>query len=266
MSLPISGFIIAKNEEINIARAVKSLKNIVDDLYVIDSGSQDKTVEIAESLGVKVIFNEWPGYTQQKAFGEQLCKHKWILNIDADEEISKELQDEIEYIFTSKQQDRYKAYRINTLIIHRNEDKIRRFAPCNPVVRLYNIDYASFASNNSSTHDSVVLKTGVDPEKDVYSLTAPAYHRSGTSIDQLVAKANFYSAEQAKDMLAKGRCPSQMRVISEFFFWFFKAFFIRRYFVFGFDGFVDSMIFAFARFLRLAKAREKFMQQKRKDK
>ncbi|MDF2965672.1 MAG: glycosyltransferase [Rickettsiaceae bacterium] len=264
MRLPISAFIITKNEELNIARAINSIKNIVDDLYVIDSGSQDKTVEIAESLGAKVIYNEWPGYTKQKAFGESLCKHKWILNIDADEELSKELQNEIEYIFVSKQQDKYKAYEIDRVIIHRNEDRLKSFAPSDIMIRLYNIDYASYASNNSSTHDSVVLKPGVNKEKDVYLFNGAAYHRSGTSIEQLVAKANFYSSEQAKDMLEKGRFPSKIRVVGEFFFWLFKAFFIRRYFVFGFSGFVDSMIFAFARFLRMAKAREKFLQERKK--
>ena len=53
-----------------------------------------------------------------------------------------------------------------------------------------------------------------------------------------------------------GRKPQKIRIASEILLCFFKAFFIRRYFIFGFDGFVDSVIFAFARFIRLAKARE----------
>ena len=94
-------------------------------------------------------------------------------------------------------------------------------------------------------------------EKDnVYQLSDPAYHYSGVSLEQLTTKANFYSGEQARDMLINKRIPSKIRVYSEFFIYFFKAFFIRRYFIFGYNGFVDSMIFAFARFLRLAKTRE----------
>ena len=80
----------------------------------------------------------------------------------------------------------------------------------------------------------------------------------------MVSKANFYSSEQARDLLGNNRIPSKIRIFWEMFLWIFKAFFIRRYFVFGFDGFVDSVIFGFARFLRLAKAREQFIQNDKK--
>jgi glycosyltransferase involved in cell wall biosynthesis len=253
----ISAFIITKNEEARIARAIASLKAEVDEIIVIDSGSTDRTVEIAEKLGARVVYNEWKGYTQQKVFGESLCKHKWILNIDADEVLTPSLEDEIGYIFRGKIQDRYKAYRINFIIMHRTDSSPRRFAPSNSFIRLYNRDYASFGGGHGyTTRDAVCLNEGVSEEKDVYLLNEPALHYSGTSIEQLVAKANFYSSEQAEDLARSSRKVSKLRTGLEFFLWFFKAFFIRRYFVFGFDGFVDSMIFAFARFLRLAKAKE----------
>jgi len=252
----ISAFIIAKNEEARIARTIESIKSEVDEIIVVDSGSTDRTVEIAKKLGARVVFNEWKGYTQQKIFGEGLCKHKWILNIDADEVLSPGLQDEIGYIFKDDIQDRYKAYRIRFVIMHRS-DKIPRWtAPSNRFIRLYNKEHGSFANNHGfTTRDSVVMNKDVQ-EKEIYRFNEPAFHYSGTSIEQLVAKANFYSSEQARDLLDSGRKISKLRIGTEFFLWFFKAFFIRRYCVFGFDGFVDSMIFAFARFLRLAKARE----------
>ncbi|WPY00806.1 Glycosyltransferase family 2 protein [Candidatus Trichorickettsia mobilis] len=253
----ISGFIIVKNEASRITNAINSIKKIVDEIIVIDSGSTDDTVRIAESLGAKVVFNEWPGYVKQKAFGEGLCKHQWILNIDADEELSVELQDEIAFIFSSNIQERYYAYQINFVILHRNDLKPRLFAPANKFIRIYNRAFCSFANTlKSTTHDAVLFNDGVSSSNMVYDLNAIAFHRSGTSITQLVDKANFYSTEQAKDMLLIGRNPAIIRIVFEMCFWFLKAFFIRRYFVFGFDGFVDSVIFAFARFIRLAKARE----------
>ena len=257
MKLPISAFIITKNEELNIAKAINSLKSIVDDLHIIDSGSEDNTVQIAENLGAKVIYNEWSGYIAQKIFGEKLCKHKWILNIDADEELTPELVAEIRYIFESKQQNSYKAYRINFVILHRNDEKPKFLAPANSFIRLYDKNLARFKSINSGlTHDTVLMQQDLPEQGNVKILSAPAYHRSATSIEQLVRKANFYTDQQAEDLINKGRIPNKLRIISEFFFWFLKAFFIRRYFVFGFDGFVDSIIFAFSRFIRLAKARE----------
>ncbi len=253
----ISCFIIAKNEEEKIAKAINSVKNIVEEVILIDSGSTDKTIQIAESLGAKIVYNKWPGYLKQKIYGESLCKNDWILNIDADEELTPSLQEEIDLIDQTDLISNYKAYRINFVILHRNENKPRRFAPANSFIRLYNKKHAAFAFNKGdSTHDDVKLKDVVDVKKDIYLLTCDALHRSGTSIEHLTNKANFYSGEQASAMFKRGRSVSNLRLIFEFPLWVFKAFIIRRYFVFGVDGFVDSMIFAYARFIRLAKLRE----------
>ena len=259
----ISAFIITKNEAARIAIAINSVKNIVDEVIVVDNESTDDTVSIAEKLGAKVVIKPWLGYVGQKSFAESLCVNDWVLNIDADEELSKELQDEIEYIFASKNQDQYLAYQIKLLIMHRNDQKPRMFAPFNKCTRLYNKKFASFANTvNNTTHDSVIFNKDVDFAGKIYLLNEAAYHYSGTSIEQLVTKANFYSSEQAKDLMMQDKKVSNIRIAFEMLWWFFKAFFIRRYFVFGFDGFVDSIIFAFARFLRLAKLRESLFKSK----
>jgi len=252
----ISGFIIAKNEASRITQAINSIKNIVTEIIVVDSGSTDDTVQIASNLGAKVVYNEWPGYVKQKALGESLCQNDWVINIDGDEELSKELQNEISFIFQSETHDKYLAYKINFVILHRNDTKPRFWAPANKFIRLYNRKICSYAHTKTTTHDAVIFNENVDSKNKIYDLNSLAYHRSGTSIEQLVNKANFYSTEQAKDLIILGRKFSKIRIASEIILWFFKAFFIRRYFVFGFDGFVDSIIFAFARFIRLAKARE----------
>ena len=254
----LSAFIITKNEEKRIRQAILSVRDIVEEVIVVDSGSTDKTVEIAKELGAKVYFNEWPGYVKQKSFAESLCANDWVLNIDADEELSQELQDEIDHLFQSSNKDRYLAYSIDIVIIHRKDNKPRYFAPKNRFIRIYNSRFASFSNTlQYTTRDSVTFNKDVSLEdKKCYDLNNIAYHRSGTSIEQLVEKANFYSGQQASDMINAGRKVSNLRVFFELPLCFFKAYFKRRYFVFGFDGFVDSLIFAFARFLRMAKTRE----------
>lgn len=253
----ISAFIIAKNEEINIAKAINSLKDVASEIILIDSGSTDQTCIIAEKLGCRIVYNEWDGYLKQKQYGESLCANKWILNIDADEELSPKLQDEIRAIARSKYINKYKAYTLNTLILHRNDDKPRFLAPNNRVVRLYNIDHAGFKYNNGdSTHDSVKFKDAINTKKEIFNLIGDMHHRSGTSIEQLMRKANFYSTEQADALHRKNREISNLRLVLEFPIYLFKTFIIRRYFVFGIDGFVDSMVFSFARFARIAKLRD----------
>lgn len=253
----ISAFIITKNEEKRIAKAIDSIKDIVEEIIVVDSGSTDDTVNIARNLGAKVFHNDWQGYARQKAYAESLCKNRWVFNLDADEELSVPLRNEIEYIFASAVQDQYKGYSINFIIMHRADVKPRWLAPSNRFIRLYKTEFASFKnSTNFSTRDAVTFNEGISLKIAVHNLYNPAYHYSGVSLEQLTSKANFYSSEQAKDMIINKRIPSKLRVYGEFFSCFFKAFFIRRYFIFGYKGFVDSMVFAFARFLRMAKTRE----------
>ncbi len=103
--LPISVFIISQDEEDRIAAAINFVKNFADEILVIDSGSKDKTTKIAKKLGAKVIFNKWQGYGQQKYFAESQCKNNWVINIDADEWLSLELNNEINELFKKNNND-----------------------------------------------------------------------------------------------------------------------------------------------------------------
>lgn len=251
---PISVFIIAKNEEERIGITIKSVSDWVDEIIVIDSGSQDKTVEIAQELGAKVVFNEWPGYGQQKIFGEALCHNDWVLNLDADEEISPPLKHHILKLFDDGTPD-CSAYRIYWKMLFRIEEQAPPpFAPGSSCIRLYNKQYAGF--RDSAVHDSVVVHSGKTGK-----LKGFIYHRCFKHLDQWTEKVNFYSSMQAKDLFTKGRNPSILRILGEPFFAFFKAYIIRRYFIYGVDGFVGSFIYAYARLIRLAKARELFYRK-----
>ncbi|SFQ02695.1 Glycosyl transferase family 2 [Caldicoprobacter faecalis] len=82
----ISGCVIAKNEEKNIARCINSYKDIVDEVIVVDTGSSDRTAEIAQNLGAKVYHYEWQNdFAKAKNFALSLAKGDWIIFLDADE-------------------------------------------------------------------------------------------------------------------------------------------------------------------------------------
>jgi glycosyltransferase involved in cell wall biosynthesis len=92
--MKISATIITHNEERNLPRAIESLR-CADEILVVDSGSNDRTVELAEKLGAKVIDSPWPGYANQKNLAAERAEHDWILSLDADESLSEALEAEI---------------------------------------------------------------------------------------------------------------------------------------------------------------------------
>ena len=87
----LSVAIITLNEEANLARTLASV-SWADEIIVVDSGSTDRTAEIARSFNARVIEHLWPGFAAQKNFALAQCTGDWILSLDADEELSTELQ------------------------------------------------------------------------------------------------------------------------------------------------------------------------------
>lgn len=264
--IPLSVFIISYNEEDRIANSIKSVIDWVDEVIIIDSGSQDNTVAISQKLGATVIYNEWQGYGPQKVFGEAQCKNDWILNIDADEVVSAELALEIIELFKNNDINHFHAYQIywkifwwhenlddyinnKTKIISKIKNKLRSGAW---FIRIYNKQHTGF--KNSVVHDSVKINDNAKIGK----LSNNIYHFSFRSYEHWLDKINYITTLQANDNLTKGRNFSVFRLITEPVFSFFKAYFIRRYFIFGANGFVYSVYHSFFRFSRIAKTRDAF--------
>src|SRR5690242_4305731 len=105
--MQISAAIVTLNEERNIARAIESLRPVAE-VVVVDSGSTDRTREIAERLGARVIEEKWRGYAAQKNFAAECATHDWILSLDADESLSEHLEAEI--LALTQQGPRFDAY------------------------------------------------------------------------------------------------------------------------------------------------------------
>ncbi len=92
----ISATIISLNEEDKIGNAIRSVKGSVGEIIVVDCGSTDKTVEIAKNLGAKVYYRKFDYFATQKNWAVSKSSGDWILSLDADEEIPRELAEEIE--------------------------------------------------------------------------------------------------------------------------------------------------------------------------
>ncbi len=103
----LSVAIVTHNEEANLARTLASVARTLasvawtEEIVVVDSFSTDRTVEIAQSFGAIVLQREWPGFAAQKNFALDQCTGDWLLSLDADEELSSELQAELRALLGS---------------------------------------------------------------------------------------------------------------------------------------------------------------------
>jgi glycosyltransferase involved in cell wall biosynthesis len=255
MSAPLSIFIITKNEVDRLGRTIEAVRDLSDDIVVVDSGSTDGTAELAQSLGARVIYNPWPGYGEQKRFGEDQCRHAWMLNLDADEVVSPELK---EAIRSAMNADNPVLCAFKTDIIEMFPGEVRphpwafRLSP----VRLYHRDVGRYSA--SAVHDRVDLVPGTI----VHPLAGIIEHRSVRSLGHELIKLNAYSDMQADDLEKKGRKLSALRLILEFPMAFIKAYYARRHFVRGLYGFMTAMNYAYFRYFRLAKHWERRLGRK----
>lgn len=244
--LPLSVFIIARDEADRIGAAIEAVRGLSDDIVVVDSGSTDGTQALAEGLGARVVHNDWPGYGQQKRHAETLCRHGWMLNVDADEVVAQELADEIAALFASGA-PAPGAWAIPIVEMFPGERSPHPLAFTLSPVRLYHRDAGTYST--SPVHDRVDLAPGVRAG----ALKGRILHRSIRSLGHELVKLNAYADLQAADMDAKGRRVPAVRLLLEFPLAFLKAYVARRHAVRGLYGFMTAMNYAFFRYLRVAK-------------
>jgi len=242
-NLAISCFIITKNEEDRIEKAISSVIGLVDEIVIIDSGSIDKTEKLSKNLGAKFIFNEWKGFGPQKRFGEDQCKNDWILNLDADEYLSEKIKKEITDIFNNKN-NKYNFFSMKVVPIYPNWNKPRLLSAHHQCVRLYNKKIGRFS--NSAVHDSVI--TG---NSEIYYLKNIILHNSVRSFRHLIEKENSYINLQSKTLNKKNKIILLIRLIFEFPLAFIKYYIIRRHFTGAITGLVTALILAYFRWKRV---------------
>jgi glycosyltransferase involved in cell wall biosynthesis len=248
--LPVSVFIIAKNEADRIGATIRAIRGLTDDLVVVDSGSTDGTQALAEELGARVIYNPWPGYGLQKRFAEDQCRHPWLLNLDADEVVSPELLAEIRALFAHGEPP-CQAYGISIAETFPGEAAPHALAYRVAPVRLYRRDAGRYSS--SLVHDRVELNPGMKTGR----LKGLVHHRSVRSLGDQLAKLNSYTDQQAVDLEMRGISIPTWRVYVEFPAAFLKAYFGRLHVLRGTYGFLIAMNYATWRHLRVAKHYER---------
>lgn len=248
--LPISVIIITQNESDRIQAAIKSVSEWVSEIIIVDSGSTDDTVTKAKMLGAKTFFNEWQGYGKQKRFAEEQASNEWLLNLDADERVTDDLQKEILKLFQEPilLADGYYIAIHDVIYLTK---KLNPKTPYKPI-RLYNKLKGRYS--DSPVHDRVIMK----PDAKVKKLSGKIAHESIRNFSHRVDKLNAYSSAQVADLITKGRIPSTTRIIVEFWTSFIKRYFIKGYWRQGLVGYIYAMNYAYSRFLRQIKLYEAY--------
>ena len=244
--MTISICIICFNEEKNIRRCLENSK-WAEEIVVVDSMSQDRTVEIAREYTDKVHQREWPGYIDQKNFALSKAKNDWILSVDADEEISQSLQYEIKAEI--EKQDAKDGYRIPRRSFYQGRwIKHSGFYP-DRQLRLFRRNKGYWVGKR--VHEKVHVNGEIGLlKKDLlhypYKGTISGQVQTVDKFSSLLAENRFQEGEGYSLFLLLLRPP--MKVIEVYFF--------RLGLLDGLAGFIIALTSAYAMFVRYVKLRE----------
>jgi len=234
----ISAVILTKDEEKNIEDCIKCL-SFCDEVVVIDDNSSDKTVEIAKRLGAKVFVHPLENdFSQQRNFGLQKASGEWVLFIDADERVSKDLQKEILEIIKDD------AHR-SGYYIKRYDDMWGKFVKYGETGNIY---FLRLARKNSGKWIGKVHETWVSIGKTA-ELKNPLYHYPHVTVEEFLKEINFYSTIRAEELFENKVKTNWIQIILYPNAKFLVNYVLKRGFLDGIPGLVFALLMSFHSFL-----------------
>lgn len=230
--IKLSVTIITLNEEKNIEKCLTSLKDLVNEIIVLDSGSTDKTVNLAKKNGAKVFFRDFDNFANQKNAAADYASGEWLLSLDADEIISEELANEIKEAITKDKFDGYLIPRRNFIL--GGEIKHSRWSP-DKHIWLWKKNHGRWVG---VVHEEVIVKGKVGELKN------SKLHYQGKTLSEFFLANNKYSSLFAEKLSKEGVRFSFKRLFWEAFFEFSLRFFYKKGFLDQWRGFVLCYIMA----------------------
>lgn len=242
--MKITATIITYNEERNIARAMESLR-CCDEIVVVDSGSSDRTPEIAAKLGARLIESPWTGYARQKNYAAECAVHDWILSIDADEALSEALEGEIWQIKKNGPQfDGYTMPRmaqyLGRWILHSGWYPDRK-------VRLYDRRKARWVGD--FVHESVIV------DGTTGHLHSDLLHFTCDSLSEHLKTMDRYTTLAAEQLIAQDKRVSTRKLLVDPMWTFIRTLIFQRGFLDGMEGLTIAWMAALYNFVKYAKVR-----------
>ncbi len=229
--MKVSVVIITKNEEKNIAAAIRS-SAWADEVVVVDSESTDETCRIAEGLGARVIVREWPGFSEQKQFAVDAASHDRVFSLDADERFSDELIAELKRLKDRPENELAAGYKVPRLPFYLGRPI--RHGGWYPDEQMRFFDRRKGRWNGRVIHESFELDTGersgtLKGDLLHYSVESIAHH------ERMIAER--YAPLAARKMFDEGKRTSVLKAAVSGAFSFIRGYFLKAGFLDGFPGF-----------------------------
>ena len=241
--VPLSAVLITRNAASRLGPCLDSL-GFCDEILVVDSGSEDDTVALAERRGAQVIPADWRGFGPQKQYAVKQAKHDWVLCIDADERVSEPLREEILTALADPRFDAYRFARCNRFM-----GRYLRHGEGYPDWSLRLFDRRRAHWSDDAVHEKVLTDVVVG------TLPGDLLHDSAESLDSYLAKQNRYTTLAAETALKQGRRAGVAKMLLSPFFRFIKFYVLRLGFLDGVPGLVHILIGCQNSFAKYAKMR-----------
>lgn len=241
----VSVTVITWNEEERLRRCLESV-TWADEIVVVDAGSEDKTVQIARSFTDHVVVRAWDGFAPQKNFALSRATGDWILSLDADEEVSPELADEIRRVIAAPAADGYAVPRRNIFW-----GKWVRHGLLYPdwQVRLFRRGRGRFVARQ--VHESIEI------DGAVARLAGALVHRSYRDVADFLTRTNRYSTLAAEEWVRAGRPVRATDLVLRPLGRFLSMYVVHGGWLDGWRGFLLAVLYAYYVFVRSAKVWER---------
>ena len=226
----VSVAIITLNEEENIKDCIESVLNLSSDVVVVDCGSKDNTVKIAKGLGANVFYHDFENFALQKNCAMNKTSNKWVLALDADERIPKNLADEIKLAINTEDFSGYQIPRRNFIL--GAEIKYSRWSP-DKHVWLWRKDLGKWVGD---VHEEVIVNGKVG------ELKSAKIHYSHKTIKEFLNANDHYSTLEAEQMFNKKIKFSLFNMFKDGVYEFLVRFFYKKGFLDGWRGLVLSYL------------------------
>ena len=235
--------ILTMNEERRIEACIRSA-HFADEIVVVDSGSKDKTVALAQHLGAKVYTHaDWQGFAEQRNRLLQYCTGDYIFFLDADELIQPELQAEIQTAVMSNRPDVWETYWLEVAFGR----PLRRVVSRKSLPRLFRRDM--LIGFDGVVHEHANL---TNPQAERHVFKSPLWHYSRETIHDSLKKLTQYAMLGAAKRAKKNRRGGVIRGLLSSFWMFIRLYFFKRAFLEGGPGFLYSLFIALEFFFRQA--------------